>query len=66
MQSIDGHDIEAIADAIDNAKKSGKANMIVLNTIKGKGASFAESAKNCHSMTITEEMWRKETGRYDA
>ncbi len=66
VQSVDGHDIEAISAAIDNAKCSGKANMIVLNTVKGKGASFAESAKNCHSMTITEEMWRKETGRYQA
>ena len=66
VQSIDGHDVEAIADAIDNAKKSNKANMIVLNTVKGKGASFAEAAANCHSMTVTEEMWRKETGRYEA
>ncbi len=66
VQDIDGHDIEAISDAIDRAKTSGKANMIILNTVKGKGASFAESAANCHSMTITEEMWRKETGRYDA
>ncbi len=63
VQSVDGHDVEAIADAIDRAKTSGKANMIVLNTIKGKGASFAEAAANCHSMTITEDMWRKETGR---
>ena len=66
VQDIDGHDIKAISDAIDNAKASGKANMIILNTVKGKGASFAESASNCHSMSITEEMWRKETGRYDA
>lgn len=65
VQSIDGHDIAAISDAIDKAKVSGKANIIILNTVKGKGASFAESASNCHSMTITEEMWRKETGRYD-
>ncbi len=65
VQSIDGHDIEAISDAIDNAKaQSEKPSMIVLNTIKGKGASFAESASNCHSMSISEEMWRKETGRY--
>lgn len=40
--------------------------MIILNTIKGKGASFAESAANCHSMSISEDMWRKETGRYQA
>ena len=66
VQDVDGHDIAAISEAIDNAKKSGRANMIILNTVKGKGASFAESAANCHSMTITEEMWRKETGRYDA
>lgn len=65
VQSIDGHDIEAISDAIDNAKSQHeRANMIVLNTIKGKGASFAEAAANCHSMSISEEMWRKETGRY--
>ena len=65
VQSIDGHDIEAISDAIDNAKaQHERPSMIVLNTIKGKGASFAESASNCLSMSISEEMWRKETGRY--
>lgn len=67
VQDIDGHDIVAISDAIDNAKaQKGKPSMIVLNTIKGKGASFAESAANCHSMSISEDMWRKETGRYQA
>ncbi|MDE5601858.1 MAG: transketolase [Clostridia bacterium] len=65
VQDIDGHDLDAISAAIDNAKGSGKANMIILNTVKGKGASFAESAANCHSMTITEDMWRKETGRFE-
>lgn len=67
VQDIDGHDIVAISDAIDNAKaQKGKASMIVLNTLKGKGASFAESVANCHSMSISEDMWRKETGRYQA
>jgi len=61
VQDIDGHDIEAIANAIDNAKaQKGKPSMIVLNTIKGKGASFAEAASNCHSMAITEEMFKNE------
>ena len=67
VQDIDGHDIVAISEAIDNAKaQKGKASMIVLNTLKGKGASFAESVANCHSMSISEDMWRKETGRYQA
>lgn len=65
VQSIDGHDIEEISNAIDNAKaQSESASMIILNTVKGKGVSFAESAANCHSMSISEDMWRKETGRF--
>ena len=44
-QEIDGHDCEAISAAIDRAKaKKGKPSMIILDTIKGKGVSFAEAA----------------------
>ena len=64
VQVVNGHDIEAICKAIDNAKATkGKPSMIVLDTIKGYGASFTEGVANCHSMAITEEMWTKETGR---
>lgn len=66
VQEIDGHDLNAISNAIDNAKaQKGKASMIVLNTVKGYGASFTEGVANCHSMSIPEELWRKETGRYE-
>lgn len=66
VQDIDGHDLEAISDAIDAAKtQEGKPSMIVLRTVKGKGASFTEGVANCHSMPIPEEVWRKETGRYE-
>jgi transketolase len=57
VQSVDGHDIEAIHNAISNAKKcENKPSMIVLNTIKGKGVSFIEAmgAKN-HNMPLTED-----------
>lgn len=66
VQDIDGHDLEAISDAIDAAKaQHDKPSMIVLRTVKGKGASFTEGVANCHSMSIPEEVWRKETGRYE-
>jgi transketolase len=56
-QEIDGHDIKAISKAIDKAKvNKGKPSCIVLNTKKGKGASFAEAVGNCHSMSITFDM----------
>ena len=56
-QEIDGHDCEAISAAIDRAKaKKGKPSMIILDTIKGKGVSFAEAAGSaCHSMYLPKE-----------
>ena len=61
---IDGHNMNEISDALDKAnKEKNKPTMIILRTIKGKGASFTEGVANCHSMPIPEELWRKETGR---
>lgn len=59
--SIDGHNIEEICNTIEKAKKVlGKPHMIVLNTIKGKGVSFAEKAgPSCHSMPISKEALEK-------
>ena len=54
-QDIDGHDVEAIAKAIDNAKKSGKPSVIVLNTIKGKGYHKIENSASNHNMNISAE-----------
>ena len=60
VQSINGHDIAEILYAIDNAKKiKGKPSMILLNTIKGKGAYFCENQVASHNMNITEDKWKK-------
>ncbi len=55
--SIDGHNIDEICATIEKAKGvKGAPHMIILNTIKGKGVSFAEAAKaNSHSMPISKE-----------
>lgn len=53
----DGHNCEEIDAAISLAKFSKKPSMIILNTIKGKGISFAEKAGvGNHSMPISKEM----------
>lgn len=59
--SIDGHNIDEIIETIEKAKKvKGMPHMIVLNTIKGKGVSFAEEAKaNSHSMPVSQEALEK-------
>ena len=55
-QSIDGHNIEAIYEAIEKAKSAKqKPSVIVLNTVKGKGCAFAENAEQNHNMAFTKE-----------
>ena len=53
----DGHDVEAIDDAIVRAKAvEGMPNMIILHTHKGKGVSFIEANwENNHNVAITRE-----------
>ena len=56
-QEIDGHDVQAIYDAIQNAyANKGVPSCIVLDTCKGKGATFAEP-KHDHSSQPNEEQW---------
>ncbi len=56
-QEIDGHDVTAIYNAIQNAyAKKGVPSCIVLDTIKGKGATFAEPKRE-HSSQPSEELW---------
>ena len=56
VMCIDGHDYEAISDAVDKAKASkGKPTVIVAETIKGKGVSFMEDQVGWHGVAPTAE-----------
>lgn len=53
---IDGHDIEAIYDAIQTAKTvKGKPSMIVAKTIKGKGVCQMENIADWHGKAPSHE-----------
>jgi transketolase len=46
---IDGHDLNAILDALDEARRTkGQPTMILARTIKGKGVSFVEGKDGWH------------------
>ena len=46
---IDGHDMNAILDALDEARATrGQPTMILARTIKGKGVSFVEGKEGWH------------------
>lgn len=66
-QRINGHDIEAIEQALQNAfDTKDKTSLIVLDTIKGYGVDWVSSkGAGCHSMSITEAQWREFCGKED-
>jgi len=54
--SIDGHNMEEIVEALDEAEKiKGKPTMIVAKTIKGKGVSIFEGKVQYHGIAPTKE-----------
>ena len=50
VQRINGHDMDEIEISIKNAKNNGLncPNIIIADTIKGKGVSFMEDDNNWH------------------
>lgn len=61
---IDGHNVEQIIDAFDRADEvKGKPTVIIAETIKGKGISFAENNAAFHNGSMTQEQY--ETAKSD-
>ena len=61
VERLSGHDLSAMHDAISRsrsqaAKPDGKPSMIILDTVKGKGAPFCEGKFEGHNMPVTMEM----------
>lgn len=64
VQRCDGHSFEDISHAIGRAKaqaeqEGGKPSMIILDTIKGKGARFAEGKVANHNMPVDAQTARE-------
>lgn len=59
VQTIDGHNIYEILQAINNAKSSLKPNFIIAKTIKGKGISFMENQVSWHGKSLKNEEYIK-------
>jgi len=67
VQRVDGHDLAALDAAIDRAiAVTDKPSMIIMDTIKGKGCSFAEGNAANHSMVFNLEQAREAIALLDA
>jgi transketolase len=57
---VDGHDVGQILAALETAKATrGRPTVIVAETVKGKGFSFAENNPAFHNGALTEEQHRQ-------
>jgi len=52
VQAIDGHDAQAIRQAIVNAQESGKPSLIACKTTIGYGAPTKSGSKDCHGSPL--------------
>ena len=60
VQEIDGHNIEEIVKALENARKvEDKPSVILARTVKGKGVSFMENNIGWHGVAPTAEESKK-------
>jgi len=62
----DGHDIEAMMGALDEAEKvKGKPTVIVAHTVKGKGVSFVENKVEWHGIAPKKAEYEKAIAELD-
>jgi len=67
VQRCDGHDFPTLANAVSRARKvKERPSMIIMDTIKGKGCSFAEGDLGNHNMTVSKEQLEKALAVLDA
>ena len=53
---VDGHDIQAIARALDDAARTeGRPTMIIARTVKGKGVPFFEHKASYHGVPPSDD-----------
>lgn len=54
VQQVDGHDIEAVAAAIEHARRSDRPSLIACRTIIGKGAPNLQGSEKTHGAPLGE------------
>ena len=60
VRRVDGHDIDALKDCFDSLPfEKGKPNLIIANTVKGKGISFMENQVKWHHGVPDEKQYNE-------
>jgi transketolase len=66
VRSVDGHDFQALIDALTEPAPSGKPNVVIARTVKGRGISFMEDVGKWHHGVPNDEEYVRALGELDA
>ena len=67
VASVDGHDVGQILSALKKSQETkGRPTVIVAETVKGKGFSFAENNAAFHNGALTAEQHRQALSELEA
>ena len=53
VKVVDGHSVNELYDALNSENNSNKPLVVIANTVKGKGISFAENNNDWHHIVLT-------------
>ena len=59
VTEINGHNIKDLLNFFSNKPKNGKPNLLIANTVKGKGFSFSENNNDWHHAVMTKTLYEK-------
>lgn len=65
VDTVDGHNPESLCKALE--KRYDRTNVVIADTIKGKGISFLENNPACHHIVLTEKQYKQalEENKYE-
>ena len=58
-KEVDGHNISDLLNYFQNIEINEKPNVLIANTIKGKGFSFSENNNDWHHSIMTKSLYEK-------
>lgn len=59
VTEINGHNLKDLLNFFSNDPKNGKPNLLIANTLKGKGFSFSENNNDWHHAVMTKTLYEK-------
>jgi transketolase len=66
VRTVEGHDLAALTEALQQPLEAGKPSMIIARTTKGKGISFMEDVGKWHHGVPNDDEYAKAVAELDA